>query len=722
MTSSDDPIGPETLLEHAGWMKTLARALVIDESRAEDVLQDTWLRVLEHPPRHGRGIRSWIATVLRNTARRTRRDAKRRERRDRIASRPELVDLSPEQLLERAEIHRRLVDLVVGLEEPYRSTVLLRFFEGLSTREISRLQGAPVATVRTRILRALGLLRAALDRAHGRREAWCSILATFAGAGAASGLGSGAQAAAGRAGSLGNPSTGGVLMALGSKTALATATAALLVTTLVLGVKLSDARRENARLDELVVSREPPRTDDRLSRAPGPSTGQAAAAPAGGRTVLDTQALERLASKAIVAYEERDPRAFNQAFFGLIDLGPPAYEMLCHILRSTTGDSSVRSGRLGQEFQSGFNRELQRRSADMPPLLDAILSRPGRPDSANLFALHLMEFYGIESGRPPGEHARALLDVMAGCLEGAGDFERDWIFGWTARRLGKLRLPAMLPELERMTLEPAASDRARAALFGAMADVGGRAGVEAMERTFESAPEFLRPDMLRGVGRTEDELVREFLRRASAGREDRDLRRMELRQALHDPERLAEVVDRLRGEELGAEDRLDIIGVLYTSRNPEHLEPAWEAFQRLDPRSQESALEWLVPREPRAVDLLLETLSASEEGASDSVRAACRQLDSRVVREHEEAFRRIAGRHDLPLETRAAAAGSLVKVDPRAAVDAVTAGFTSLDERARRQIVSWLRNDLNCDEAKVYLEAVAANDAAESVRQSAGAR
>ena len=41
----------ESLLEHAAFVRRLARVLVLDDARAEDVLQQTWLNALEHPPR-----------------------------------------------------------------------------------------------------------------------------------------------------------------------------------------------------------------------------------------------------------------------------------------------------------------------------------------------------------------------------------------------------------------------------------------------------------------------------------------------------------------------------------------------------------------------------------------------------------------------------------------------------------------------------------------------
>src|SRR5436190_1898691 len=75
----------------------------------------------------------------------------------------------------------RVVAAVLALEEPYRECVLLRYFEELSPRAIAARQRVPLETARTRLKRALELLRARLDREYGgERGAWGAALAPFA--------------------------------------------------------------------------------------------------------------------------------------------------------------------------------------------------------------------------------------------------------------------------------------------------------------------------------------------------------------------------------------------------------------------------------------------------------------------------------------------------------------------------------------------------------------
>ncbi len=75
-----------------------------------------------------------------------------------------------EQLLERARLERRLAELVLELDEPFRTTVLLRYREGLSAEAIAKHQGIPAATVRSRLKTALDRLRDELDDGEHKKS------------------------------------------------------------------------------------------------------------------------------------------------------------------------------------------------------------------------------------------------------------------------------------------------------------------------------------------------------------------------------------------------------------------------------------------------------------------------------------------------------------------------------------------------------------------------
>ena len=88
---------------------------------------------------------------------------------------------SPPEILSRAEEIERVARCALQLDEPYRTTILLRFIEGLPPRAVAKRLDVPVETVRTHIQRGLARLRARLDEEHhGDRRAWVLVVAPWA--------------------------------------------------------------------------------------------------------------------------------------------------------------------------------------------------------------------------------------------------------------------------------------------------------------------------------------------------------------------------------------------------------------------------------------------------------------------------------------------------------------------------------------------------------------
>jgi len=176
----------EKLLRHRPFVRALARRLVRDDARAEDLVQETYLTALKSPPKHDGALRAWLAAVVRNLARTQNRAEWRRTKHERKqpedGGRVEPRALpSAEATLERATWHQRLVEATMQLDEPYRSTLLLRYFEELDATEIGKIQGVPAATVRTRLRRGIERLRSELDqKTPGGRATWVPALLILA--------------------------------------------------------------------------------------------------------------------------------------------------------------------------------------------------------------------------------------------------------------------------------------------------------------------------------------------------------------------------------------------------------------------------------------------------------------------------------------------------------------------------------------------------------------
>jgi RNA polymerase sigma-70 factor (ECF subfamily) len=154
-------------------MRRLARALLHDDALAEDVVQDASLAVLERV-RHDEKrevVRAelrdsyWFA-VVRNLASKLARGRRRREERERLAARPE-AQPGTDEIAQRLALHKALVAAVEKLPAPYRDVVVRRFIDGHKPQQIAAELKVPLATVKTRLRRALAQLREKLRRDWG---------------------------------------------------------------------------------------------------------------------------------------------------------------------------------------------------------------------------------------------------------------------------------------------------------------------------------------------------------------------------------------------------------------------------------------------------------------------------------------------------------------------------------------------------------------------------
>lgn len=148
-----------------------------DDDEAAELAQQARITLWQRGPDDPARVRSWLGTVLRNLARNHARARARRERQRAALTAGDTP--SAEDLAERLETHRRLAELVRGLREPFRQTVLLRYYEGLSAAEIARRLEVPGGTVRWRLKSGLDQLRAELDQRPGGRRAWVALFVGF---------------------------------------------------------------------------------------------------------------------------------------------------------------------------------------------------------------------------------------------------------------------------------------------------------------------------------------------------------------------------------------------------------------------------------------------------------------------------------------------------------------------------------------------------------------
>lgn len=165
----------DALLGRIERVRALALRLVRDAAVADDLVQDALTRALGRPLALEGDPWSWIVTTLRNLARDRARGERRRERHELAGARAE-ASVDSARAVENAERQRELVGAVLALDEPYRTVVLLRFFEELPPRSIATRTGRSVATVKKQLERGLAQLRAKLEQRFGDRGAWAVAL------------------------------------------------------------------------------------------------------------------------------------------------------------------------------------------------------------------------------------------------------------------------------------------------------------------------------------------------------------------------------------------------------------------------------------------------------------------------------------------------------------------------------------------------------------------
>jgi RNA polymerase sigma-70 factor (ECF subfamily) len=161
--SSSVALDAETLLAQRPWLARFSRALVADPADVDDVVQQTFANALARPPAHASNLRGWLGTIARNVVRsRSRSDLARGAREVALPPPPPVED--PSEAVERAELRRVVVEEVLALAEPYRTTVILRFLEERQVEAIARVMRTNEDTVRTRIRRGVARVRKGLER------------------------------------------------------------------------------------------------------------------------------------------------------------------------------------------------------------------------------------------------------------------------------------------------------------------------------------------------------------------------------------------------------------------------------------------------------------------------------------------------------------------------------------------------------------------------------
>lgn len=156
---------------HLDRVHALVRHYTGDAEEARDLTQEVFVRVFAHI-RSFRGecaFTTWLHRVTVNVCLEQRRKAGRRANYAAFVPMEEMdhelpgSEEGPVEALLRHDTQEKVRDAVASLPETYRIVVSLRYFQGLSCKEVAEVLQCPVGTVNSRLHYAMARLRERME-------------------------------------------------------------------------------------------------------------------------------------------------------------------------------------------------------------------------------------------------------------------------------------------------------------------------------------------------------------------------------------------------------------------------------------------------------------------------------------------------------------------------------------------------------------------------------
>ncbi len=147
----------------------LARRVVRDPARAEDVTQEVFLEVWRKAPRFDRSLgkaKTWIMTIAHRRSVDAVRRAESHKRHDHHAVADQVVHDEPADALIAAEEQVAVRDCLGTLTDLQLESVRLAYFNGYTYGEVATLLDKPLPTIKTRMRDGLIRLRDCLEGAR----------------------------------------------------------------------------------------------------------------------------------------------------------------------------------------------------------------------------------------------------------------------------------------------------------------------------------------------------------------------------------------------------------------------------------------------------------------------------------------------------------------------------------------------------------------------------
>jgi RNA polymerase sigma-70 factor (ECF subfamily) len=163
-------------MEHLDALFGYAMSLTRNQTEAEDLVQETYLRAVRAANQLApdSNIKSWLFVIMRNV---WLNQLRHRQSGPRFVeldfddqSLPVDVTLNPHVVYMRKIERERVRDAIEQLPGTYREIIVLRDLEGFSYQDIANILDCPAGTVMSRLARARGKLRDRLSKWYSRRK------------------------------------------------------------------------------------------------------------------------------------------------------------------------------------------------------------------------------------------------------------------------------------------------------------------------------------------------------------------------------------------------------------------------------------------------------------------------------------------------------------------------------------------------------------------------
>jgi len=160
---------------HKGAVYAFCAKMLLDKARAQDAMQDTFLRVYENRARLQKSgsFKAWLFTIARNQCL---NQLRRSVRQVPLETEPFVFPKGIEKL-EKSEQVKWMTHFLSRLKPEYREVIVLREYQGMSYEEIAAVTRTTISSVKSRLFKArrklASIIAPAIEREHIRATGDC---------------------------------------------------------------------------------------------------------------------------------------------------------------------------------------------------------------------------------------------------------------------------------------------------------------------------------------------------------------------------------------------------------------------------------------------------------------------------------------------------------------------------------------------------------------------